>query len=344
MNILVWTQWPDSQKLKVLIVRFSKSRFQDVEQRQELLNECVQYFREVARFVRQAFFEASINIRYMLPVKVRRIKNLANAIKKQGDPDGRLKNPYKFLLEQLNIELNVVNVHDTVVSIDQSGIGGARLVIANHPYPPIDGVAVMSWTKDHLGDFWMVVNANNALLKIFPDEVGKVIELESSEGVLGKKDTERAVATRFVAFREIIRRLIAGETIVIFPAGAGSKATAWNKEITDPAWSPSIGLIIQRLNKLNIELCIYPLYFQGHMGNDNNSQIYQYAIIDKPSRLPQALQHALFNHPDRVTLHVGRIIKGSDLCGLDNAELVSELRRRVYEMQNVRIYAKKSGT
>ena len=276
----------------------------------------------------------------MLPLIIYRIKKLIRKIEKEGDPTGRLKNPYKFLLEELGIEVNVLKTND--VSPVQPETRGAKLVIANHPYPPIDGVVVMSWTKDHLGDFWMVMNANNAFLKIFPDKIGDVINLESSEGVLGRRNVERAIATRFAALRKIIRCLTAGETVVILPAGAGSKAKVWGDEITDPDWSTSVGLIIRKLNKLGIELYIYPLYFQGHMGNDKNSQIYQHAIIDEPSRLPQALQYALFNRPDSVTLRVGRLVKGSDLQKLDDAQVVSELRRRVYQMQDVRLYARKS--
>lgn len=68
----------------------------------------------------------------------------------------------------------------------------------------------------------------------------------------------------------------------------------------------------------------------GIWGGDKNSQRYLKAIIESPLRLGASLQHALFNAPPNVHLHIGEAHSAEKYRGKATTEITRELRTKVY--------------
>ncbi len=191
------------------------------------------------------------------------------------------------------------------------------VIIANHPYGLLDGIAICA-LAEKLGRPFKIL-AHSQLMRV-PELMPYFLPIDFNE-------TEEAVRNNIEARRRALDALRAGETIVIFPAGGVSTAPLkfplrQFARADDLPWKNFAYRLIR-----SAEATVLPLYFVGQNG----------PMFHAASKVSLAWRIALLvgelnkrrGKPLRVT--VGRPIPWSELAPIPSAVLaMRELRRRVY--------------
>lgn len=332
MKLLVWVQVPYTKNFFAALRNAMVSAFLSPSKNRILINELTTTLRECKNFIAQSFWEISVNAANLLPLKLfifkRRLARHVKLSMRSHTPINR----YEYLLAALGTKVNCKTSPANLSAILAPGC--PLLVICNHPFPPIDALSVMATIQRFREDFWIISNSNNSLLSMFRQHTSNVIQLHMEGGLLGTKDLEAVRRTRTVALRRAISHIRAGECVIVFPAGQGSKSLEWGGAIQDLPWLSGLALIVEQGARGPLGLNVLPLFVEGHMGGLANSQRYQRAVIDHPNRLPAALQHALFHVPREVVIRIGNAIDSSTLRDIERREMVGVLRRAVYELSS----------
>jgi putative hemolysin len=195
------------------------------------------------------------------------------------------------------------------------------VVIANHPYGLLDGIAICA-LAEQLGRPFKIL-AHSQLMRV-PEAIPYFLPIDFNE-------TEEAMRNNIEARRRALDALQAGETIVIFPAGGVSTAPLKFPLKTvvradDLPWKNFAYRLIR-----SAEATVLPLYFVGQNG----------PMFHAASRVSMAWRIALLigelNKRRGKPLHVriGRPIPWAELESIPTAVLaMRELRRRVYGLAN----------
>ncbi|MCU0902853.1 MAG: lysophospholipid acyltransferase family protein [Tabrizicola sp.] len=221
--------------------------------------------------------------------------------KRPGEP------VFDAALRKLSITPSVLSGAHHLAGLPETG---GLLLVANHPFGVIDGLAM-----GHLG---MRLRGNvrimtNSLLCRVPEIDPHLLPVDFS----GTPEARRLTGeTR----RRAADLLAQGKVVAIFPAGGVATA---NDPLTgravDAPWHPFVARLasIPRVTTL-------PLHFAGQ-----NSRLFQIA-----SHTSYPLRVALIFHETRrrmqrpVEVAVGAPIRAEDLCDLTREEIVTHLRRR----------------
>lgn len=193
------------------------------------------------------------------------------------------------------------------------------VVIANHPYGLLDGIAICA-LAEKLGRPFKVL-AHSQLMRV-PEAIPYFLPIDFSE-------TEEAVRNNIEARRLALDALQAGETIVIFPAGGVSTAPLklplkQFARADDLPWKNFAYRLIR-----SAEATVLPIYFVGQNG----------PIFHAASRVSLAWRIALLvgelnkRRGKPLQIQVGRPIPWTELAAIPSAaHAVRELRRRVYAL------------
>jgi putative hemolysin len=193
------------------------------------------------------------------------------------------------------------------------------VVIANHPYGLLDGIAICA-LAEKLGRPFKIL-AHSQLMRV-PELIPYFLPIDFNE-------TEEAVRNNIEARRRALAALHAGETIVIFPAGGVSTAPLklplrQFARASDLPWKNFAYRLIRAA-----EATVLPLYFVGQNG----------PIFHAASRVSMAWRIALLvgalnkRRGKPLQVEVGRPIPWSELAEIPSAALaMRELRRRVYAL------------
>jgi len=195
------------------------------------------------------------------------------------------------------------------------------VVIANHPYGLLDGIAICV-LAEKLGRPFKIL-AHSQLMRV-PELMPYFLPIDFNE-------TEDAVRNNIEARRSALAALHAGETIVIFPAGGVSTAPLKFPlkrfaRADDLPWKNFAYRLIR-----SAEATVLPLYFVGQNG----------PMFHAASKVSLAWRIALlvgeFNkrRGKPLQVRVGRPIAWSEMMTIPSAALaMRELRRRVYALGN----------
>lgn len=187
---------------------------------------------------------------------------------------------------------------------------GGLLLVANHPFGIVDGLA--------LGQLGMVLRGNarimtNSLLCRVPEVDPHLLPVDFSDTPAARRLTGE---TR----RRATDLLLAGKVVAIFPAGGVATANRpLRGRAVDAPWHPFTG----RLATLP-GVTTLPVHFRGQ-----NSRLFQIA-----SHVSYPLRVALIFHETRrrigrmLDLRLGMPIAASDLRAMDRSRVAAELRRR----------------
>lgn len=187
---------------------------------------------------------------------------------------------------------------------------GGLLLVANHPFGIVDGLA--------LGQLGMVLRGNarimtNSLLCRVPEVDPHLLPVDFSDTPAARRLTGE---TR----RRATDLLLAGKVVAIFPAGGVATANRpLRGRAVDAPWHPFTG----RLAALP-GVTTLPVHFRGQ-----NSRLFQIA-----SHVSYPLRVALIFHETRrrigrmLDLRLGMPIAASDLRAMDRSRVAAELRRR----------------
>lgn len=210
-------------------------------------------------------------------------------------------------LRKLQIELRIA---EGAQHLDRLPRTGGVLLVANHPYGVIDGLALGHLGMDLRGNVQILTNS---LLCRVPEVDPYLLPVDFS----GTPEARRLTAeTR----RRAAALLMAGKVVAVFPAGGVATANKpLNGRAVDAPWHPFVG----RLATLP-GVTTLPIHFSGQ-----NSRLFQVA-----SHSSYPLRVALIFHETRrrigraVELRVGAPIAAAELAPCDRDQIAAELRRR----------------
>ncbi|MEM0943208.1 MAG: lysophospholipid acyltransferase family protein, partial [Pseudomonadota bacterium] len=192
---------------------------------------------------------------------------------------------------------------------------GPLVVVANHPYGILDGLAMGRILSESRGDFKII--ANNVFKKA-KDLDRVILPIEFAE-------TKEAMALNIATRKEALRYLAEGGTIGIFPGGAVSTSAKPFSRPMDPYWKTFTAKMIAKS-----EAQVLPIYFDGR-----NSRLFQIA-----SHLNQTLRVALLINEfdsrirEPLKVHIGRPLSRAEIAGRagDPKALMDYLRRETYAL------------
>lgn len=187
---------------------------------------------------------------------------------------------------------------------------GPVVVVANHPFGLIDGLAAVTVLDRVRPDVKFLANH---LLGAVPEMRDRLILLDP----FGTPDARRANPS---GLREALAWLSGGGMLVVFPAGEVAHLDLRRIGIEDPAWHPTAVRLMQRTGAPAA-----PLYFAG-----KNSALFQVAGLVHPRLRTALLPHELWNkRGGRVEVRIGHPTPVRQLAE-DPLRATEQLRRRVY--------------
>ncbi len=193
------------------------------------------------------------------------------------------------------------------------------VVIANHPYGLLDGIAICA-LAEKLGRPFKIL-AHSQLMRV-PELVPYFLPIDFNE-------TEEAVHNNIEARRRALDALRAGETIVIFPAGGVSTAPLKLPlkrfaRADDLPWKNFAYRLIR-----SAQATVLPLYFVGQ----NGPMFHAASKVSLAWRIALLVGELNKRRGKPLYVTVGRPIPWNELAAIPSAALaMSELRRRVYAL------------
>ena len=191
---------------------------------------------------------------------------------------------------------------------------GPLVVVANHPFGVVDGLAICQMASELDPNFKIIIN--KALCR--SDLIARhMLPIDFSE-------TQEAIETNIATKREAIDTLRRGGTIVIFPGGGVSTAPWVFGEAREFDWKLFVVTLIQR-GKANV----LPLYFPGQ-----NSKLFHLASrIHVNLRLSLFVRETIRQMESTLTPSIGDLIRHEEFQRFTNRqEVVDFLRETVREL------------
>ena len=191
---------------------------------------------------------------------------------------------------------------------------GPLVIVSNHPFGVIDGLAICALTARIRPDFRILTNAVlNRAEEIKPHLLP--VDFSETREALGINLKSRALARAHLA---------SGGCLIVFPAGGVSTTPSiWHARAVDAQWKNFTAKLI-----LGAHAPVAPLYFEGQ-----NSRLFQIA-----SHLHQTLRLSLLFKEvhDRIGADIrmrpGLPIPFAELAHLAPDALMAELRTRTYAL------------
>lgn len=187
---------------------------------------------------------------------------------------------------------------------------GGLLLVANHPFGIVDGLA--------MGQLGMALRGNDAILT--NSLLCKVPEVDPHLLPVNFSGTPAARRLTSATRRQAADLLAAGKVVAIFPAGGISTTNApFGRHAVDAAWHPFVGRLA-----ISPGVTTVPVHFAGQ-----NSRWFQAA-----SHFSYPLRVALIFHETRrrmglpVGMTIGAAIFAEELRAMDRGDIAAFLRRR----------------
>ena len=194
---------------------------------------------------------------------------------------------------------------------------GPLVIIANHPYGVLDGLA-MCWLIEKVRKDFLVLT-HSVLLRA-PEARTNLLPVDFT-------GTKEAFQTNLESREAARKHLAQGGCIVVFPAGAVSTAPdkLGRKPAIDWPWQPFTAQLIQRS-----KATVVPIFFSGQ-----NSRLFQIASHLSPTlRLSLIFKEVHDRIGTELPLVIGKPILHEELAPLtDRQTLLSFLRERTYALE-----------
>ncbi len=186
------------------------------------------------------------------------------------------------------------------------------LIVANHPYGILDGIAALALAEDIGRPFKVLINT----------ELLKVSELEPFSLPVDFRETPEALERNLATRNEAIRLLRQGTTIIVFPAGGVATARYPFGRAAELPWKLFTARMVQAARA-----SVLPVYFEGQCG----------PLFHLASRISMTLRLSLLIREfrrrvgTRVVARIGDVVAFEDLRhGNDRRALMAELFERVH--------------
>ena len=213
------------------------------------------------------------------------------------------------LLAALEIDIDV-----SVTDIARIPRSGAVMVVANHPFGGIEGIALLSLLRRVRPDVRVMANF---MLNRIPEMRPHIIAVDPFDA---------ASARNVAPLRESVRWLKEGGVLGVFPSGEVSSVDLASLTIEDPAWSENVARIARK-----IDVPVLPVHFEGA-----NGAAFQLAGLVHPrlrtAMLPRELARS---NGRRLAVRIGKVIQPTAFAGYaTDRELVDFLRMRTYLLKS----------
>lgn len=189
---------------------------------------------------------------------------------------------------------------------------GPVLIVTNHPYGGVDGVAFGAMLGTVRDDFKVMANYLLAhMVEIKPWLIG-----------VDPFETRESARRNLAALKDTIRFLRAGGCVGMFPSGTVSHYQTKERRVVDPVWSPNTGRLVHKT-----EATVVPVYFEG-----GNGLLFQLAGMLNP-RLRTLLLPREMMKANGITLRIkiGQALPYRKLAHIeDPAKLTDFLRLKTY--------------
>lgn len=215
--------------------------------------------------------------------------------------------PYAALLEAMGISVEV-----DAAELARIPTEGPVVVVANHPFGGIEGIALAQLLGRVRPDARLMANHLLGLIPLLREAFFLV-------DPFGGPD---AVRRNLSVMREVIGWVRDGHALGVFPAGEVSHVRLRDGGVADPPWSPTIARIVRRTGAT-----VVPIYFHGR-----NSVPFQLLGMVHPRLRTLMLPRELVaREHTRMQAVVGRPVTPERIARIeDDAELLDQLRARTY--------------
>ena len=192
---------------------------------------------------------------------------------------------------------------------------GPVVIVANHPFGIVDGIAICQIVGRVRGDFRILTNA--ALYRA-PEARAHLLPVDFS-------DTKKALVTNVETRARARRHIDAGGAIVVFPAGGVSTAEKpFGREAVDAEWKTFAADLA-----LRAKAPVVPVYFDGQ-----NSRLFQIAShIHETLRLSLFLNEVANKIGSTLKVEIGDVLPYDLLVAQGDKRSVTQfLRDRTYAL------------
>lgn len=206
----------------------------------------------------------------------------------------------------------------TGAGVDRIPANGPLLVVANHPFGGVEGLALAQALRRRRPDLRILANYL----------LGRVAELAPLMIGVNPFSGSQAVRQNRRPLRQALDWLREGGTLLMFPAGAVSHLHLSRRTVTDPPWQPAAAWLARRS-----EARVLPVFVDGR-----NSAAFQAAGLLAPQLRTALLARELLRRR-RCTVHarVGQCIEPAALSELaDDVERTAWLRLKVYGLRGAK--------
>jgi len=214
----------------------------------------------------------------------------------------------------LRYSLNTLNINPHIASgsLDSIPQQGAVIVVANHPFGAIEGVALAELLLQRRSDVKILANQ-------FLQRVPELADLFIGVDVFENK---RANRTNANGIRKAVSHLGNQGLLLVFPAGEVSSWHLRNKQVTDKSWHRIIGMMVRKTGAASL-----PVYIEGH-----NSALFHAAGVLHPRLRTLLLARELLNKRNKsLNFHIGDLISSPEIKSLESDEAItSYLRLNTY--------------
>ena len=210
-----------------------------------------------------------------------------------------------------NLNINLVLDEDLAQRIPKEG---PLVIMSNHPFGGLDGLALMAALLPHRPDFKVLINV---ALGIFPELRAAALPLDVLSG------TAKAAAGNTGSLRAAGAHLQAGGAVGFFPSGVVSHYRR-GMGVVDPEWQMAGARLARRFNAP-----VLPVFFHGR-----NSLLFSVAGMIHPLARTLLLPREMVLRGGRpIRMSVGRVIEPGTFKILGTAEsLTAYSRMRCYAL------------
>lgn len=211
-------------------------------------------------------------------------------------------------IDRLDIDLHIHA--GSIASVPKTG---PLVVVANHPYGVLDGIAICWLVAQRRKDFKILINSVLCRAREMTDHVLPV-DFEPTPEALETNLHSRKLARQYLAD---------GGVVIVFPSGGiATTPELFSRQAVEEPWAPLVGQLVRRT-----KASVLPVYFDGQ-----NSHLFQWA-----SHFSPAMRVALIFHEvrrrigSRLDMVIGDVMDYGDLEGhLPPKNLAHYLQNHVY--------------
>ena len=193
---------------------------------------------------------------------------------------------------------------------------GRLLIVANHPFGVIDGVALCAMVSEVRSDYRILTHR---VLRQAPAVMDNILPIDFDED-------EKALRNNLQTRKDAVSHLKEGGCVIIFPAGAISLAPKIIDNAVDTEWKKFVAKMASVP-----DTTVLPFYFEG-----KNSFLFQFA-----RRISQTLGYSLMFREikrrigSRLPVIMRQPISSNDLAVFDDRSKMTDfLRRATYGVKN----------